>query len=106
MCVLSLLYGHSSITESAECVRKIVLMEDMYYSHLLTNLHHAWCSYVCMCVCVYVLCRPVRFTLACACAVLFNYRSGFEAEANSAIITGNTSFNILWKSTLCVCVCV
>lgn len=52
------------------------------------------------------------FTLAFACAILFNYRSGFEAEANSAIITGNTSFNILWKSTLCVgvflclCACV
>lgn len=44
----------------------------------------------------------VCFTWAYACAILFNYRSVFEAEANSVIITGNTSFNILWKSTLCV----
>lgn len=40
------------------------------------------------------------------CVILFNYRSGSEVEANSAIITGNTSFNILWKSTPCVSFCV
>lgn len=51
------------------------------------------------CVCAWL-------TLAQACAILFNYRSGFESEANSAIITGNTSFNILWKSSERVWVCV
>lgn len=59
---------------------------------------------VCVCVrgCTQVC---VRAFLWHVCVILFNYRSGFEAEANSAIITGNTSFNILWKSTPRVSFC-
>lgn len=64
---------------------------------------HSVCVRVCVCVSGGAWrCVCACFTLAYACAILFNYRSGFEAEANSAVITGNTSFNILWKSTLCV----
>lgn len=82
----------------------------MNYNNLLKTQHLAP-----LCVCVWEWrCVCACFTLAYACAILFNYRSGFEAEVNSAIITGNTSFNILWKSTPCVyvhvcasvCVCV
>lgn len=73
---------------------------------------HSVCVCVRACVCLGAWRRVCAFfTLAYACVILFNYRSGFEAEANSAIITGNTSFNILWKSTphstpVRVCVCV
>lgn len=52
------------------------------------------------------VCLCVLYFGMCVCVILFNYRSGFETEANSAIITGNTSFNILWKSTPCVSLCV
>lgn len=98
---------HLSMNESIECVCVCVhiLACVMREYELQWSTHRSAPRSVCVSVCAHLWewrCVWEHFTLAYACAILFNYRSGFEAEANSAIITGNTSFNILWKSTLCV----
>lgn len=87
------------------CVCVHILACVMREYELQWSTHRSAPRLVCVSVCAHLWewrCVWEHFTLAYACAILFNYRSGFEAEANSAIITGNTSFNILWKSTLCV----